>query len=76
MKKAFCFLLIFALLAAFAGCGKEEQAAVIYKDTLVITNTDKTFQGARSRYNSVLTSLKTKVNILEKCQNDLSLIHI
>jgi hypothetical protein len=70
MKKAFCFLLIFAMLAAFAGCGKEEQAAVIYKDTLVITNTDKTFQGARSRYNSVLTSLKTKVNILEKCQND------
>lgn len=56
------------LLTIFSSCKKEE-VKIVYKDTLVIENTEKTFAGAKSRYNAVINSLVTKVTTLEECHN-------
>ncbi len=67
MKKLICIALA-ALMLMLTACGAAEPKT-IYKDTLVITNEEKTFEGAKERYRAVLESLKTRVTLLEESHN-------
>lgn len=58
------------MLFSVSGCAEKQRVKPVYKDTLVITNEEKNYLGAKSRFESVLTSMKTRVTILEKCKND------
>lgn len=68
MKKLICLALAALMLMLTASCGAGEPQ-MIYKDTLVITNEEKTFEGAKERYRAVLESLKTRVTLLEESHN-------
>lgn len=67
MKKLICLALAVMMLMLTA-CGDGEPKT-IYKDTLVITNEEKTFEGAKERYRAVLESLRTRVTLLEESHN-------
>ncbi len=68
MKKKILSVLSVICLLLTASCGKPEQK-IIYRDTLIIENTQSTFEGARERFYAVLNSLKTRVNLLEESHN-------
>ena len=67
MKKLICIALA-GLMLMLTACGAAEPKT-IYKDTLVITNEEKTFEGAKERYRAVLESLRTRVTLLEESHN-------
>ena len=67
MKKLICLILA-AFTLMLTAC-RAEEPKTIYKDTLVITNEEKTFEGAKERYRAVLESLKTRVTLLEESHN-------
>ena len=69
MKRAVSIVLaIVSILTVCTSC-QQEEPKIIYKDTLVIDNEEKTLEGVKSRYNAVLNSLLTKVVTLEECHN-------
>ncbi len=68
MKRLSCLLLA-SLLLLLTACSSEEVKPV-YKDTLVITNDEKSFTGAEERCFAVIESMKTRVNLLEESHNE------
>lgn len=67
MKKISALLAV--LLLILCSCSKKEPQKIITADMLSITNTEKSFFGCRKRYNSVVSALKAKVNVLEAEHN-------
>lgn len=70
MKKILSLVLA-AVLVCLCSCGKSEQVSGTVKKagTLNITNEEKTYLGCRSRFEAVLASITTTVNILEEQHN-------
>lgn len=68
MKRLSCLLLA-SLLLLLTACSSEDVKPV-YKDTLVITNDEKSFTGAEERCFAVIESMKTRVNLLEESHNE------
>lgn len=50
-------------------CKKEQEYVAKSADMLNITNDEKSFSGCMSRYNSVISAIKTKINVLENEHN-------
>ena len=69
MKRLICLLLAVLMLCLCSCGGGKTQTTVKTAGMLNITNSDKTYLGCRSRYNSVLTAVKEKVNVLEEQHN-------
>ncbi len=67
MKQILAILSVLCLVFT-ASCGKPEHK-IIYRDTLIIENTDKTFEGALERFRAVLNSLTMRVYLLEDSHN-------
>lgn len=69
MKRLICLLLAVLMLCLCSCGGGKTKTTVKTAGMLNITNSDKTYLGCRSRYNSVLTAVKEKVNVLEEQHN-------
>lgn len=69
MKRLICLLLAVLMLCLCSCGGGKTQTTVKTAGMLNITNSDKTYLGCRSRYNSVLTAVEEKVNVLEEQHN-------
>lgn len=69
MKRAVCLLLVFICLICTLTACRQDKTTQLYKDTLVITNEDSDFLGAKARFNDVITALTTKISTLEGCHN-------
>lgn len=68
MKKVFALLI--AAVFLFCSCsGQTETPKMKTADMLDITNTDMDFQGCKSRLQSVLSAMKSKVTVLENAHN-------
>lgn len=68
MKRTAAIICVLLLLFT-AACGRPDQK-IIYRDTLIIENTQLNFEGALERFYAVLNSLKTRVNLLEESHNE------
>lgn len=69
MKKF--FVLLFAVVLIFSSCsGNGDVPKIKTADMLDITNTDLDFQGCKSRLDSVLSAMKSKVTVLENAHNN------
>lgn len=69
MKRLICLLLA-VLLLCLCSCRREPtQTVVKTAGMLNITDNDKTYLGCRSRYESVMTAVIEKVNVLEEQHN-------
>ncbi|MBQ2847443.1 MAG: hypothetical protein IJE74_04230 [Clostridia bacterium] len=69
MKKVLA--LICAVLLIFCSCSSRgETPEIKTADMLEISNTDMDFQGGRSRFESVVSAMKSKVSILENAHNN------
>lgn len=61
-----------AIVLILCSCSsKPEVPEMKTADMLDITNTDRDFQGCRSRFESVISAMKSKVVILENAHNDM-----
>ncbi|MEE1012086.1 MAG: hypothetical protein U0L11_08670 [Acutalibacteraceae bacterium] len=68
MKKIASFFLAVLLLLC-CSCGKKEKNIIRTADMLSITNEEKSFLGCKSRYEAVLSAMKTKITVLENAHN-------
>lgn len=60
-----------AILFLFCACSdKPEVPKLKTADMLDITNTDLDFQGCRSRFDAVISAMKSKVTVLENAHNE------
>ena len=61
-----------AIVLIFCSCSSDSGSpAMKTADMLDITNTDRDFQGCRSRFEAVISAMKSKVVILENAHNDI-----
>ena len=61
-----------AIVLIFCSCSSDSDSpAMKTADMLDITNTDRDFQGCRSRFEAVISAMKSKVVILENAHNDI-----
>lgn len=68
MKKVFALLFVIVLI--FTSCsGNGNVPEMKTADMLDITNTDLDFQGCKSRFDAVLSAMKSKVSVLENAHN-------
>ena len=61
-----------AIVLIFCSCSSDSGSpAMKTADMLDITNTDRDFQGCRSRFEAVISAMKSKVVILENAHNEI-----